>query len=214
MENENKSTIKRCPFCAEDIAFEAVKCKHCGEWIDGRDNSRAFTKYSNAQPVWHYVLLSIFTCGLYDIYWFYRTWRQLRDTGNWDISPGWRLVGLFIPLLNLFLLYGLFNRIHDNARVEGFIVSITPGWMLFGWICLNALINLPDPYWLLSFFSVVLIGTYQKTLNKHWGVRQPYLAIRANLSAGQIIILILGGIWWILYIYSLTLPDPFWGTTL
>ena len=25
-----------CPFCAEDIKSKAVKCKHCGEWLDGR----------------------------------------------------------------------------------------------------------------------------------------------------------------------------------
>ncbi len=32
--------MKKCPFCAEEIQNDAIKCKHCGEFLDGSISSR------------------------------------------------------------------------------------------------------------------------------------------------------------------------------
>ncbi len=51
--------MKRCPFCAEEILDEAIKCKHCGEFLNKEPEKPKAPWYANNG----FIIMAILTVG-------------------------------------------------------------------------------------------------------------------------------------------------------
>lgn len=107
-----------------------------------------------------FILMSISTLGIYQIYWGYKNWRYLKSSKSLKIMPFWRAI--FAPIW----VFSLFNYIYESAREYGIKTQI-PSTPLAG-ICFVFYIfsNLPDPYWLLTNLTIIPLLLVNSTITK------------------------------------------------
>ncbi|MEM8866686.1 MAG: DUF4234 domain-containing protein [Verrucomicrobiota bacterium] len=102
---------------------------------------------------WKFVLLSIFTLGIYEIYWVYKCWSFVKANGRPNIRPFWRAI--FTPLW----IYPLYRQISAGEnKGKGVIIALS-------YFVISGLHTLPDPYTLVSSLSFILLLPVLKMVN-------------------------------------------------
>src|SRR6516164_10729050 len=114
-----------------------------------------------------FLLLSITSFGLFEVYWMYRNWKYERKAFGRHISPFWRSV--FAPIY----VYPLLGEISWLSKTKlGFDRSLPAGIMATIWILINVAGRLPDPWGLVIIlrpFILLPALAYVKELNKLQG---------------------------------------------
>ncbi len=67
------------------------------------------------------VVTSIVTFGLYELYWFCRNWKLLKQRTAPDLMPFWR------AFFALFFRYSLFREFKDSAVLRSVSAEFSPG---------------------------------------------------------------------------------------
>jgi hypothetical protein len=106
-----------------------------------------------------FAAMSVCTFGIYELYWFYKNWRLVKEREKVNISPFCRAFFAF------FFCYQCFSRVRARAATVGLDHSLRTGPLAAGWI-ITVLWRLPDPYWLVSMFEFLFVLPIQALANR------------------------------------------------
>jgi hypothetical protein len=96
-----------------------------------------------------FIVLSICTFSLYELYWCYQNWKRLKSASGENLKPHWR--AFFAPLWA----YSLFKRINAVATAADVPIVWSAGPLAVLYFLLYITWRLPDPWWLLSMCTFV-----------------------------------------------------------
>jgi len=146
------------------------------------------------------VVMSIFTFGLYELYWFYKNWQYLKLREKENISPFWR------AFFGIFFCYSLFSEIREWQKELG-KGQMPAGWLTFGWIVTTMAYRLPDPLWLVSMASVAFLVPVQKVANDINREEAPEHDPNNKIQGANWVGIVLGGLVFALALFGTFAPD-------
>jgi hypothetical protein len=103
-------------------------------------------------------VMSVFTLGFYNIYWFYKNWKCVQLLGD-DVNAPVRAV--FYPLVS----YGLFKRVREHAGRAGVDAGFPAGILALGLFLIYVVGQFVDPSGLSALSGVLLLLPVQRTVN-------------------------------------------------
>ena len=148
------------------------------------------------------VLMSICTGGLYELYWFYKNWVLIKQRTNQHMMPFWRAA--FAPLWA----YSCFKHIATAAKDRNTSAPPAIGMLAVVYFVLQAVWRLPDPYWLISFFSFVPLMPANSAARLVNRTLAGDTYDNAKFSGWNWLGLVVGGLFLVLALIGTWYPEP------
>ena len=160
----------------------------------------------NSQPMFFPVsrfklfVMSLVTFGLYQIFWFYKNWQLFKAATGSNISPFWR------AFFNGLFCYSLITKITNRAKLRGIDTNFSPFLLTVAWFGLALCAQLPKPYLLVSFLSVIVLLPVQETVNELNSLAAPNHNPNDRFSVWNILTIAVGGSLTVLAIVGILMP--------
>ncbi|HZX29994.1 MAG TPA: DUF4234 domain-containing protein [Rhodocyclaceae bacterium] len=133
------------------------------------------------------LVMSICTLGLYQVYWFYKHWQHIRRREQSRLSPAPR------ALFSILFCYPCFRRIRNFDAPGLGKTKLAAGPLAAGWI-ITTLLQLPDPYWLVSLFAPAFLVPVQALANRKNAAVSPDHDPNDRFSVGNWIFIAFGSV--------------------
>lgn len=154
-------------------------------------------------------LLALVSDGLYLFYWFYISWKHLKEETGRDYRPVWHALGILVPILNLYIAYIHLKVIRGLLEASGMETALSPGrgvalmaaitvaWLQAGFVSLGTALVL-DLVGIGVAIYLMLWG--QSALNRYWAQKYGERLREAPTSRGEVLIVLLGLWSWAFYL--------------
>ena len=207
---------KQCAECGELNPEQSNFCSNCGkkEFKDVPPGLAARLRPQEAAVdndvrlgIGRVVILSLLSAGIYILWWFYVTWKQLARETNEVHYPVWHALTLFVPIYNLFRMHQHVSVIKNVAIGAGLTTSLSASLAVVMWGVSNAmgfaLLRVEDQgaIFMLTLLATVLSTTVvylaQGTLNQFWQSVRGVDLREARVGVGEVILVVLGILLWL-----------------
>lgn len=146
-------------------------------------------------------IMATVTFGLYELYWFYKNWKLVKQRTKNNIMPFWR------AFFGIIWCYPFFGEVGDAIKSRGLSFPTSPGFLAAGWIILSLMWRLPNPYWLVSFLAPLALVPVQNTINQLNAAVAPDHDPNSRFSGWNIAGIVIGGIFFVIAFFGAFLPQ-------